>query len=136
MFYGFLRYDKDGVLLDAEEFEDIFVLKDWSYLFEDEQVCSVDDSFVLGLNDYCWSVLRKYFPEGRFIQWENYKSLDILSVIFRIFACLAKVKEWQKDKDTACILFCCCENRTSITVPIEIKNIIKKVGEKLREMED
>ena len=122
MFYGFLRYDKDGVLLDAEEFEDIFVLKDWSYLFEDEQVCSVDDSFVLGLNAYCWSVLHKYFHEK---SWEDYKLLTIFSVTFRILACLAKVKEWQKDKDTASILFCASESRTSKIISVEIKNIIK-----------
>ncbi len=134
MFYGFLRYDKDGVLLDAEEFEDAFVLKDWSYLNEDKQVHFVDDSFILHLKIFCYDVLSKYLdstPES----WKEYTTTNILSITFKLLSCTEKVKEWQKNKDTAFILFCACETRTSITVPIEIKNIIKKVGEKLRKME-
>lgn len=131
MFYSFLRYDKDGVLLDIEAFEDESVLKDWSYLHEDKQVHSVDDSFVLHLKIYCYDIISKYLdstPEN----WGKYTTTNILSVAFKILSYTDRVKDWQKDKDTAFILFCKCESRTSTTVPIEIKNIIKS---KLKKME-
>lgn len=135
MAYSFLRYDKDGVLLDIEAFEDESILKDWSYLFEGKQVHSVDDSFILHLKIFCYDVISKYLDSTP-KNWKKYTTTNILSVAFKILSYIDRVKEWQKDKDTACILFCACETRTSITVPIEIKNIIKKVGEKLRKMED
>lgn len=61
MVYSFLRYDKDGVLLDIEAFEDESILKDWSYLFEGKQVHSVDDSFILHLKIFCYDVISKFF---------------------------------------------------------------------------
>ena len=131
MVYSFLRYDKDGVLLDIEAFEDESILKDWSYLFEGKQVHSVDDSFILHLKIFCYDVISKYLDSTP-KNWKKYTTTNILSITFKLLSCTEKVKEWQKNKDTAFILFCKCESRTSTTVPIEIKNIIKS---KLKKME-